>query len=364
MVAWWGMSNTPITTELRAFKDRFDPLLAAYMDARIEDAAARDPFTAEGLRYVRTLLLSGGKRLRPALALWGYQGCGGTDTDAMLQASLSVELVHTFLLIHDDIMDRDALRHGIPTLHEHYRVQLSPLLGPERAAHAGTSLAMVFGDMLDALGNHALFCAPFPPERIHAALRYLQETVSYTVIGQLKDVMMEYRGTADTADVLAMYEYKTARYTIESPLVLGAILAGTDAAQCDRIAAFARPLGVAFQIRDDLIGIYGDTATTGKPVGSDLREGKMTLLTVLGRAMAANDDRAALDALLGRQDLTDADVAMARDILERCGARAAAEAAMADQVTASVAALADTPFDTATRDRLAALGAYLTTRTV
>ena len=349
--------------QLAQFKEEFDPVLTAYLDARIDDAQARDAFTAEGLARCRDMILAGGKRLRPALTVWAYEGSLGTDRAAILHAAMSVELIHAFLLVHDDIMDRDAMRHGAPTLHEHYRRELAGILSPEEAAHAGNSLALVFGDMLNALGNHALFSAPFDKERLFVALTHLQDVIGYTCVGQLKDVMAEYTGSASVDDILTMYEHKTARYTIESPMVLGAILAGAEDS-AEHIAAFARPLGVAFQIRDDIIGLYGDAHTIGKPVGSDVAEGKITLLVALAREMADADARAQLEELLGTADISARNLAAFRDIITTSGAREAAEERAERLIHQSIAALDALAFTPDVRKRLLALATYLTQRRV
>ncbi len=353
-----------IRKQLQTFKSDFDRVLARYMDARIADARERDAFTADGLARCKKMILAGGKRLRPALTVWSYQGMGGTKKDAIMHAAMSVELIHAYLLIHDDIMDRDALRHGVPTLHAYYAHRFSSLMNTQEALHAGNSIALVFGDLLNAIGNHALFSAPFEEGRILTALTHLQDVISYTGIGQLKDVMFEYDKKASVDDVLTMYEYKTARYTIESPLILGAILAGVSGDVQERIHAFARPLGVAFQIRDDIIGLFGNEKTIGKPVGSDIAEGKITLLVALARTMASANARKKMNALLGKHTLSQDDVALFRTIITESGARAEAEARAEAFIAESKKALATLPYTEATKETFTALASYLTQRHV
>lgn len=350
--------------ELQQFKQKFDPLLVAYLDEQIADAQSRDKFTASGLEYCKKMIMAGGKRLRPALAMWGYQGAGGDDTEAMMQAALSVELLHAFLLVHDDIMDRDATRHGVDTIHERYRKQLRYLLGEAEAVHAGQSIALVFGDILNAFGNHALFTTNFDKERIFAALTYLQQVIHHTIIGQLQDVMAEYRGVATREETLRMYEYKTARYTIESPLVLGAILAGANEAVRAQIHDFAIPLGIAFQIRDDILGVFGDAKTLGKPVGSDIREGKITLLVVTAREKAPACDVKILNELLGKKDLSQDDIAQFRAIITDCGARGHAEQYAEQLISDAHKSLDTVEFTPEIKKILTSLASYMTKRSV
>ena len=206
---------------LRDFKATFDPKLSAYFDARIVEVRAEDPLVAEALEHVKAMTLSGGKRLRPAFMLAGYQAAGGEDTERLINASIAIELIHMFLLIHDDIIDRDALRHGVPTLHERYATWGRERLGLTDPEHFGNSIALIVGDMLFALGNDVLFQSGFPHERVFAALSKTQKIVSYTGIGEASDIYLEYKKQATSQEVLKMYEQKTARYTFEGPLHLG-----------------------------------------------------------------------------------------------------------------------------------------------
>ncbi len=353
-----------IRAQLRAFKAAFDPLLADYMDAQIRKARTRNAFLADGLAQCRALLLGGGKRLRPALVTWGYEGSGGTDRAAIMRAAMSVEILHLYLLVHDDIMDRDDLRHGVPTLHAHYARQLRAVT--RDAEHIGGGIAMVLGDLLCAMGNRVLFEAPFPPAHIIAALRHVQETIERTATGQLDDMRFAYTRAVSRDDILAMYGNKTAYYSIESPLLLGYILAhgACDADLAQKIHAVAHPLGIAFQLRDDVIGIFGDVAQTGKPIGSDIAAGKVTLLVAEARARATKRQRAQLDALMGKEDLTPAEVATFRAVVEDTGARAAVDATMRALIADGMAAIDALPYTAAVQARLRDLARFIAQRNV
>lgn len=331
-----------VMTQLRADKERVDRALEAFLADVEKEMRDRDDFAANAVRYMTETVAAGGKRLRPIMVCWGYRAMGGTDEEAIVKASISIELIHAFLLMHDDIIDRDDMRHGMPTMHAHYTARFRDLLGEQDAAHFGMAMGIVMGDFAYSIGNQALFAADFAPDVVVRALRSLQEIVGLTVVGEMQDVRMSYIKDATAKDIMAMYENKTARYTFEGPLRLGSILAGADSAHCQQWARYAVPVGIAFQIRDDVLGIFGDEAKTGKPVGSDIAEGKMTLLvhTALERATAAQ--RSALDTILRKgAALTEEDIAQFREVMDATGARAAMQQQMHTLIDTACGALDD-----------------------
>lgn len=310
-----------IQATLRDFKARLDPKIAAYFDARLQDARQEDELIAEALEHVKTMTLVGGKRLRPVFMYYGYLAAGGEDRERLLDTAVAVELIHMFLLIHDDIIDRDTLRHGEPTLHERYRAWGRRYLNLDNPEHFGDSIALIVGDMVFALGNDIIFHSGFPDAHVYAALSRMQKIVSQTVIGQARDIYIEYKGVATSEEILAMYEKKTARYTVEGPLHLGALLAGGNEELVQDLSRYALPIGIAFQIQDDILGIYGDEARLGKPVGSDIREGKITLLASYVFEHADRAVKKELDQLLKRGvALTAADIERFRSIIRETGA--------------------------------------------
>jgi geranylgeranyl diphosphate synthase type I len=310
-----------IQAVLKTYKEEFDIELAKYLDTVIAEARARDAFVAEALEYVKTFAVSGGKRLRPTLMYFGYAAAGGRERSKMLRAALSVELLHIFLLIHDDIIDRDTLRHGVETVHAHYGKMGGRLFSGVDVAHFGNSIAIIVGDMVHALGNRVLFEADFNADRILEALSKLQSIVALTVIGQTKDVYIEYAKKATEEEILRMYEYKTARYTVEGPLHLGAILAGAHEKLLEELSAYAIPLGIAFQIQDDILGIFGSEQKTGKPVGSDIAEGKRTILVSYALSHLSSSECAEFSTILGRGDtLTEGEQRRFRDLARSSGA--------------------------------------------
>ncbi len=312
-----------VRAQLREEKQRIDAALDVFLANAEKDIRPRDVFMADAVAYMAQTMRAGGKRIRPIMVCWGYRAMGGTHDDAIVKASISIELIHTFLLMHDDIIDRDNMRHGMPTVHAYYADQFRTLCGDQQAEHFGVAMGIVMGDFAYSLGNRALFMAQFSPEIVVRALQSLQDIVGLTVVGEMQDVRMSYGKDATVQDIMTMYENKTARYTFEGPLKLGSILAGADDAACTQWAAYAVPLGIAFQLRDDMLGIFGDEHKTGKPVGSDIVEGKMTLLVREALDRATTTQRNLLTTLLHKGDaLTEDDVLQFRMLLKETQAHA------------------------------------------
>jgi len=306
---------------LADFRGRINPLLREHFDTVINETAEKDALVAEALESVKDIVLAGGKRLRAAFMCAGYFAAGGTDEERILRTSMSIEFIHAFLLVHDDVVDRDDLRHGRPSLHARYaRFGRSVLSRKDDAEHFGDSIAIILGDMVAALGNDLIFRSGFPCEHVFRALSELQRTVSYTVIGQAMDLSFEFRKDIGKEDVLRMYEYKTAKYTVEGPLVLGALLAGGDDGLIEALRRYAVPTGIAFQIRDDILGVFGAESKLGKPVGSDIEEGKRTLPVVTAIERLGSSDRAELIRMLDSGSVDGKALERFRDMVRRSGA--------------------------------------------
>lgn len=305
---------------LKDFKKRIDKEIVIYFDNAIREAKKRDLVIANALEYVKKLTLAGGKRIRPALMYYSYLGSGGKEKERILKTAVSIELIHMFLLVHDDIIDRDVERHGKDSVNRRYEKIGEELFSGKDSKHFGTSMALIIGDMIAAFGNQIIFNSGFDEKLVMKALSQLQSIVSFTVIGQVKDFYIEYRGKATEKDILGMYEYKTAKYTIEGPLCLGAILGGMNEKYLSGISKYAIPIGIAFQIQDDILGIFGNEEKIGKEVGSDIEEGKITLLVVKARERANKNQRKILNGLLGKKDLSREDIEKFRKIIKETGA--------------------------------------------
>lgn len=309
-----------IKKEFKEFKEEFDQELASLLDEGIAEVRKHDHFVSDALVYFKKTILAGGKRVRPIMMQYGYLAAGGRKSKEIMRSAVGIEMIHAFLLMHDDIIDRDDVRHGEATMHAHYRRYGEKFLTKKEAEHFGMTVGIIIGDLVYSMGNRALFASHFPPESIIRALKRSQEIVGMTGIGEMQDVYMEYRGKATERAILSMYENKTARYTFEGPLHLGAILAGGSDALMKKMSAFAVPLGIAFQIQDDILGIFGDEKKLGKPVGSDVAEGKLTLLVAAARRRAQGRDLKDLERLLGKKNLSQNDVARFQEVLTVSGA--------------------------------------------
>ncbi|MFA6382951.1 MAG: polyprenyl synthetase family protein [Parcubacteria group bacterium] len=305
--------------ELEDFKKKIDIEIEKYLNRIIHETKKRDALMAEAVKYVKKMTLAGGKRLRPTLMYYGYLAANGKEKEKMIKAAVSIELIHMFLLIHDDIMDQDDKRHGLDTLHIKYKKLGKRIFKNRGLDHFGNSMAIIIGDMVGALGNQIIFESQFKAELVIRALAKLQSIVSMTVIGQSQDLYIEYRGRASEKEILSMYENKTAKYTVEGPLHLGAILGGAPEAVTAGLSRYAIPLGIAFQIQDDILGVFGHEEKLGKKIGADIIEGKQTLLVARAKNKANAKQQKILNELLGKKNLTGNDIKDFQDVLKETG---------------------------------------------
>ncbi|MCA9610425.1 MAG: polyprenyl synthetase family protein [Myxococcales bacterium] len=304
-----------------------DARLGEYLDEKRAAARALAPEAEELVEAVAALTMRGGKRLRPALLSAAFSAVApGRDPAVTVDAQASLELLQTYLLIHDDWMDRDDERRGGPSVH----AALRAAHGGED--HLGASLAILAGNLASACawelmtrGEHSRAV-----ERglVEEFLRMHQEVV----YGQQLDLLA-------TSDVSLMQQLKTGSYTVRGPLLLGAVLGEATEAQREALLAYGRPLGEAFQMRDDLLGTFGDAEATGKPTSSDLREGKRTALVLAAQRLGDAAALAPLTRVLGRRDAAEAEVDAAREVLVSTGAKAEVEARLDALVDAARAAL-------------------------
>lgn len=256
--------------------------------------------------------LSGGKKLRGSEILLGYEIFGGNDHRTGLIASLVIEIIHSFLLMHDDIMDNDNLRRGEPTMHNRY--------SKEYGYHYGMSMAMTLGDEGMFFAYRILNALSLPRQRLSWATQFLSQVLLEVGIGQGLDLTYEKEKKFKEEDVLRVHRYKTAEYTISGPLSVGAILAGSKERDLVAIKDFGIPVGIAFQLRDDELGMFSTEDVLGKPVDSDLKEGKVTLLIVKALENANGEEKKFLQYAHGNQKLTFKEVERVRDIMKKTGA--------------------------------------------
>jgi geranylgeranyl diphosphate synthase type I len=313
---------------------------------------------------LRRLATAGGKRLRPTLLYWGYRAGGGGDTSAAVTAGVAVELVHMCALIHDDILDASPLRRGAPSAHVAFADSHREAGGSGSAAEFGRSAAILLGDLALVTADAVFADAPFPPPRWQAGFAEFTRLRTEVVFGQYLDVATSTRplGATTAEQALEVAKLKTAMYTVARPLLLGAALAGEDAELTRRLTRYGEAVGIAFQLRDDVLGAFGDPAQTGKPVGADFAEGKHTFLVARAWERATDADRAVLTAGIGRPDLDDAGIAAIRDVLARTGAFAEAEERIASLLAEGISALDSGPLAADVRSSLVDLATRMAHR--
>jgi geranylgeranyl diphosphate synthase type I len=298
----------------------------AVLEERVSEAVRSDVvFSEELARRVADFTLDGGKRTRPLLLWWGMRACGGAETAAALRLGVALELIQTCALIHDDVMDRSRVRRGGPAMHIALaeRAGLSPESG--RGSAFGSSAAVLAGDLALVWADDTVAETVLSATRRRRIGTLWRAMRTEMVAGQYLDLRGQVSGGFSTARALRTACLKSASYSVERPLAIGAALAGADERTTDALRAAGRCAGIAFQLRDDLLGVFGDPALTGKPSGDDVREGKPTYLLAVARtwAEAAGDEQAlaVLGRVTGNADLTEDDLVDVRGVLETTGAR-------------------------------------------
>lgn len=293
----------------------------------------------EALSYMREFSERKGKRIRGSLAIVGYEMFGGTDTQVGLDLSVVVELTQDYLLMVDDVMDRSAQRRGGDSVHAHYQKVLALDYSLKDSQHTGNMIGINVGLIAQHLAAAHLSRISAPSERIVHAQQIFQRNIAATGFGQLDDLFNEVDQTYSLSDMQNMYILKSSYYTFVNPLQLGAVLAGASEQALVSIEEFGQHAGLAFQLRDDLIGMFGDEAVTGKSVLDDLREGKMTLLMrhALQNASVAQHD--VLYAALGNENINSREHDQVKQILEQLGSREYVDREASKAVAAASAVL-------------------------
>ncbi|UXY31272.1 polyprenyl synthetase family protein [Streptomyces sp. HUAS TT20] len=316
--------------------------LADFLDQKCHTAESSR--SLEPKETLRGFLSSGGKLIRPVMCLCGWYAAGGAwDPGPVVKAAASLELFHAFALIHDDVMDDSDARRGRPALHrllaEFHRHRHTPGHAERHGVHA----AVLLGDLALAWSDEMFHTAGLSPAQIRAARPLLDTMRGEVMFGQCLDLLATGRPIGDIEHALTISRFKTAKYTVERPLHIGAALAGAGQAMLDTLTAYALPLGEAFQLRDDLLGVFGDPRETGKPVDDDLREGKHTVLMAFGIARADHSQLSVLRSLVGRSDLDAEQADAIRDVLVSTGARAAVEQMISSRRRRALSALHGAP---------------------
>lgn len=338
-------------TDSSVFVTRINDRIAAFVSSqRTTFGALSDELTAVFDHAER--FTSGGKRLRAQFGAAGFRAAGATPSPAIVDAAAALELFHAAALVHDDIIDRSDTRRGAPSTHRVFEAHHGRSGWTGDGAHFGTAAAVLLGDLL-LMWSDDLFvsaCAQVAPAAGVAARAEITRMRVEVTLGQYLDVTEEHAWPIVPVEdrarrAIAIATSKSARYSIEAPLVIGARLGGADDATIGRIRDFGLPLGLAFQLRDDVLGVFGDEAQMGKPAGDDLREGKRTYLVARVEARSDDAQRAWFDARLGRDDLDAHEIAQMQERIRQSGALDDVEAEIARLLDEALTALASAHLD-------------------
>ncbi|GAA4008243.1 polyprenyl synthetase family protein [Streptomyces marokkonensis] len=324
------------TLDLDALRDRVDTVLAEFLRHTPAGISSQSR-AGELTRALTDFVLAPGKRIRPLLCVLGWHAAGGAeDEEGLWRMAASLEVFHAFALIHDDIIDNSPTRRGRPSAHRAFAARQRPR--PDADAF-GVHAALLLGDLALVCSDALMNSAQLSTRQRQTVLPLLDAMRGEVLMGQHLDLLAAGRPTGDIDEAMTIARLKTAKYTIERPLHLGVALAGTDRDLLDLCSAYALPLGEAFQLRDDLLGVFGDPALTGKPVLEDLRSGKATVLMAVATRRATPEQRRTLHAQVGRADLGEEDCARVRRILRRTGARDTVESMITERYERALAAL-------------------------
>lgn len=329
------------TLDLDILRDRIETVLAECLRRPPFGTAFQRGRAGELPQVLSEFVLAPGKRIRPLLCVLGWHAASGGDgcgdgEDSLWRMAASLEVFHAFALIHDDIIDNSPTRRGRPSAHRAFAARHRAR--PDADAF-GVHAAILLGDLALACSDALMNSAGLSTRQRQTVLPLLDAMRAEVLLGQHLDLLATGRPTGDVDEAMAIARLKTAKYTIERPLHLGAALAGADRDLLALCSAYALPLGEAFQLRDDLLGVFGDPDLTGKPVLEDLRSGKATVLMALATRRAAPEQRRTLDALVGRADLGEEDATRIRRVLEHTGARDTVESMITERFERALAAL-------------------------
>jgi geranylgeranyl diphosphate synthase type I len=351
-------TSAPVTVPvgLVEIAKRVEDRLSVFLAAEVDRWSSLTPDLAEPLDSLAALVDAGGKRLRPAFCYWAYVGAGGDpEADIVFDVGAAFEMLQAFALLHDDVMDDSACRRGLRTAHYDFADRHGAARWRGEARRFGEAVAVLTGDLSHVYADSLM--AGAPPE----AMAVWNELRIELNMGQYLDVLGTVRGDTDPASARRIARYKSGKYTIERPLHVGAALAGRLDELQPVLSAYGDPLGEAFQLRDDVLGAFGESAAIGKPVGDDLRDGKPTPL--LSAAVASADpSQAQVLARVGDPHLTSEDVAELQEIIVATGALTEIEAGIELLTASAVEAIGAAPVVDSARDALIDLAAYVSRR--
>ncbi|MFN8096709.1 MAG: polyprenyl synthetase family protein [Dermatophilaceae bacterium] len=338
--------------DLSALRPQIDAAIETQLTRGAADLAPLQPEAADLLDVIGALL-RGGKRLRPTFLYVGYRAGRMPHTPAAIALACAMEFLQTAALLHDDVIDGSDTRRGAPTAHRALEARHCERGWEGDSARFGVAGAILAGNLCLGWADQAYDESGLPADQLARARGCFDLMRAQLMAGQYLDVVESVRpwSALDAAHRVAgaerMMTYKSAKYSIQHPLLIGADAAGVNASSRAALAAYGLDLGLAFQLRDDVLGVFGDPSVTGKPAGDDLREGKRTVLLAHTLAGLGPADRAYAEAHLGRPDLDDAAIDRLRELITASGAVAVVEADIASRAARARAALSGTDIDPA-----------------
>lgn len=344
---------------------RVDLALAGYLTRSAGALAAAGPELAGVMAAARDFVLSDGKRMRPVFAYWGWRCLhhdGADGENAVIEVAAGLELLHAAALVHDDLIDDSDTRRGQPAAHARFAAEHRNARWPSDPRAFGGDAAVLLGDLLLSWSWSMVSAAARSLRHGRQAMASFDAMCTEMMAGQYLDVLEQARGGYSVETALRVARFKSGKYTVERPLHVGAAAAGAPVEVMASLSAFAVPLGEAFQLRDDVLGVFGDPARTGKPAGDDLREGKRTVLVALAHGRADTARRTVLEAGLGGRDLDEDGIARLRAVIVETGALAEVERMIGERTDLAHAALDDAVIRPDARVALAALATAATER--
>lgn len=305
--------------KLKDYRDEIQPILEKFLNEKIQEYGKLSPFAKLFLQHLSEFTLRGGKRLRPALMYYSYMMLGDEDLEEVKRVSIYLELIQSFLLVHDDIMDRSLLRREGDTMHKIFEAY-SYEKNFKDDVHFGNTMGILNGDLACLLAYEIINNSKLSAKKKSNLSLLVSQEITKVIFGQTQDILLAYKEDYSREEILDVHHYKTAVYTFKLPVFSGAILANTSEDNLKLLENYAINCGIAFQIRDDILGIFGDNKTIGKETVSDIIESKKTLLVLHAYTRANRSQKEILDCSLGNKNLSYEQVKEFKKVLEQTGA--------------------------------------------
>lgn len=349
-------------TEISQLRSEVDRELSQFANQQSRDLHAIGSELIPVAEAMSRFIIDGGKRFRPIFAFLGYLGAGGTESSQIIRACSALELVHVCALMHDDVMDGSDTRRNNPAIHRYFETLHRDSKYHGDAEKFGVAAAILLGDLALVWADRMLIESGINDHQLVSALPLFTEMREELMAGQYLDVLEGALAKANIDRSLKIARYKSGKYSIERPLHFGAALAGASANLLASYSEYGLPLGEAFQLRDDLLGVFGDPLVTGKPAGDDLREGKRTVLIAMTFESATSEARIRLEKSLGRSNLSLDEINSLREIITESGAVSRCEQLITELRDRALLALQDSQISPTIRPMLEEMAHSATTR--